>query len=96
MSAPPIGSTNRTPKSAAVPSIAARIQKSTETIAHAPSATVSAKSAAFTNCWPVYVIGRPLISSCNFPNAISEPANDTEPMSADSTVAMPRSTPTSP
>ena len=42
------------------------------------------------------MIGRPLIRSCSFPNATSEPANEIEPTSAEKTVETPRSTPTSP
>ena len=36
--------------------------------------------------WPGNVIGRPLISSCSFAKAIIEPANEIEPISAESTV----------
>ena len=36
--------------------------------------------------WPGNVIGRPLRSSCSFANAISEPANEIEPISAERTV----------
>ena len=36
------------------------------------------------------------MSSCSFANATIEPANEIEPISAESTVAMPRSTPTLP
>ena len=42
------------------------------------------KSAPLTNCWPAYVIGRPPISSCSLANAIIEPANEIEPISAES------------
>jgi hypothetical protein len=42
------------------------------------------------------VIGLPEMSSCSFANAIIEPANEIEPMSAEKTVATPRSTPTCP
>jgi hypothetical protein len=40
-----------------------------------------------TNCWPGYVIGRPRISSWSFANATIEPANEIEPISAESTIA---------
>ncbi len=96
MSAPPIGSTNTTPNSAATRIAAARSQKLTDAIAAAPSAIEPRKSTAFPICWPGYVIGRPLIRSCSFPNATSEPANEIEPTSAEKTVETPRSTPTSP
>ena len=36
--------------------------------------------------WPGKVIGRPLMSSCSFAKAIIEPANEIEPISAESTV----------
>ena len=36
--------------------------------------------------WPGNVIGRPLRSSCSFANAIIEPANEIEPIRAESTV----------
>ena len=36
--------------------------------------------------WPGKVIGRPLSSSCSFANAIIEPANEIEPIRAESTV----------
>ena len=36
--------------------------------------------------WTGNVIGRPLISSCSLPKAISEPANEIEPIRAESTV----------
>ena len=42
------------------------------------------------------MIGRPLIRSCSFPNATIEPANEIEPTSAEKTVDIPLSTPTSP
>src|SRR6266545_3131838 len=96
MSAPPIGRTKRIPKSAAAPTIATSTQKLTPAIAQAPRPTALANSAALTTCWPGYVIGRPETSSCSFANATIEPANETEPMIADSAVEIPRSTPTSP
>ncbi len=37
--------------------------------------------------WPGYVIGRPLISSWSFANAIIEPANEIEPISPESAIA---------
>ena len=38
------------------------------------------------------MIGRPPISSCSFANAIIEPANEIEPISAESTIAIEMST----
>ena len=96
MSAPPIGSTNTTPNRAATRIAAASSHQLTVAIAAAPRAIEPTNSSAFPTCWPGYVIGRPLIRSCSFPNAIIEPANEIEPTSAENTVETPRSTPTSP
>ena len=96
MSAPPIGSTNRIPNSPAAPTIATRIQKRTSTIAQAPSPIAPARRAAFPNFCAGYVIGRPDTSSCSFANATIEPANEIDPMIAETTVEIPRSTPTFP
>ena len=41
----------------------------------------------FPICWPGYVIGRPPISSRSFANAITLPANETLPISAERTIA---------
>ena len=38
--------------------------------------------------WPGYVIGRPVISSWSFAKATMLPANETEPMSAERTIAI--------
>jgi len=51
-----------------------------------PHASAAMKSAPLTNCWPTYVMGRPLISSCSFPNATIEPANEIEPIRPESTI----------
>ena len=93
MSAPPIGSTNRTPKTRR----AADERPQQPLVLHArderdPAARHARKSAALTNCWPAYVIGRPPISSCSLANAIIEPANEIEPISAESTIASEMST----
>ena len=96
MSAPPIGRTKTTPNSAAATIAAASSQKLTLVMASAPSRIETAKSSAFPTCCPGYVIGRPLIRSCSFPNATSEPAKEIDPTSAEKTVATPSSTPTSP
>ena len=87
MSAPPIGRTNMTPNSSA--------RQMSATIAHSPStpATIATPSAAappstrmLKTFWPGNTIGRPLTSSCSFAKATSEPANEIDPISADSTV----------
>ena len=98
MSAPPIGSTNTTPKTAQRRRSAAT---SSQLARRPPSPRRRAQSSrrrasAFPTCWPGNVIGRPLISSCSFPNATIEPANEIEPTSAENTIDDPRSTPTSP
>jgi hypothetical protein len=65
-------------------------------MATAASAIAPPNSSAFPTCCAGYVIGRPLTSSWSFPKATSEPAKEIEPTSAEKTVAIPRSTPTSP
>ena len=93
MSAPPIGSTNRTPKTNAPPTSAHSSHSCwTPATSAIPAAAQARKSAALTNCWPAYVIGRPPISSCSFANAIIEPANEIEPISAERTIESPMST----
>ena len=87
MSAPPIGSTKRTPKRSA-PTIIRTSRKSRcgpapTTIASAQTAPISK---ALPNFWPGYWIGRPEISSCSFPKATIEPANEIEPISAESRI----------
>src|SRR5215469_8229581 len=81
MSAPPIGSTAKTP------SISAAATKPPNTAGvKYPSTSATARPTTdsainpLTNCWPVYVIGRPVMSSWSFANATSEPANEIEPM----------------
>jgi hypothetical protein len=51
-----------------------------------PSVTSAASRAMLPGCWPGYVIGRPPISSRSFANAIRLPANETLPISAESTI----------
>ena len=36
---------------------------------------------ALITCWPGYVMGRPVMSSCSLTNATALPENDTDPMS---------------
>ena len=85
MSAPPIGSTNITPNTSA--------RRMSATIAHCASspATIATPSAAaaptittFTTFWPGNTIGRPLTSSWSFAKATSDPANEIDPISAES------------
>ena len=99
ISAPPIGRTNSTPKTAAAP-IIAQITQPCSVPATIETASVRAPRAtrALTTCWPGYVIGRPLRSSCSFANATSEPANEIAPMSpenATDTASSPSSPPPS-
>ena len=42
------------------------------------------RTSTLTMFWPGNMIGRPLMSSCSFANATSEPANEIEPISAES------------
>ena len=87
MSAPPIGSTNRIPKSSASPTRSHSTHWScTPATSATPRATVASRTAMLKMFWPGNVIGRPLRSSCSFAKAIIEPANEIEPISAESTV----------
>ena len=87
MSAPPIGSTNSTPKrTASATSSHSTHWSSTPAMSAIPSPTAPRKTAALKMFWPGKVIGRPLRSSCSFANATSEPANEIEPIRAESTV----------
>ena len=74
MSAPPIGSTKRTPKSAAA-AISTQSSHSAWTPATSarPAARPPRNTSAFPTFCPGYVIGRPPISSCSFAKAIIEP-----------------------
>ena len=51
-----------------------------------PSAAAPPRTTTFTTFWPGNTIGRPLTSSCSFAKATSEPANEIEPISAESTI----------
>jgi hypothetical protein len=87
MSAPPIGSTNRTPNNNDPPTSAQISHCCSAPAAIAIPATNSArKSRAFSGCCNGYTIGRPRISSCSFANAIIEPANEMLPMIAESMI----------
>ena len=93
MSAPPIGSTKRTPNSSAAPTSAQSSHSSWTPLTSAiPEPAATSKTTPFTNCWPGYVIGRPPISSCSFANATIEPENEIAPISAESTIASEMST----
>ena len=45
---------------------------------------IASAIAAFTTCWPGYVIGRPVITSWSFKKAMIEPANEIAPITAES------------
>ena len=45
---------------------------------------IAAPTSALMTCCPGYVIGRPVISSCNLMNAMALPENETDPMSTPS------------
>ena len=96
MSAPPIGRTNTTPNRAATTIAAASSQQLTVAIAAAPRAIEPTKQDRVPDLLARVRDRPPASSSCSLPNAISEPANEIEPTSAEKTVATPRSTPTSP
>ena len=89
MSAPPIGSTNSTPNSAAPAAIAhSNHCSSAPATITAPATTHAPSNSAFPICWPGYVIGRPRISSWSLANATIEPANEIDPISAERTIAV--------
>ena len=81
MSAPPIGSTNATPRTSAR-TMRDTNENGTEATARTAitKPTIAAASSPLTSCWPGYVIGVPVISSCSFANATMLPANETDPM----------------
>ena len=87
MSAPPIGRTNRIPKSDA-PATSAQISHccSLPAAIAIPAAAIAAKRSPFATCCSGKVIGRPRISSCSFANATIEPANEMLPMIAESMI----------
>ena len=86
MSAPPIGRTNMTPKSSASPIRAMSTHSpSTPAIAATPRAAAPSRTRMLTTFCPGKTIGRPLMSSWSFPYAIAEPANEIDPISAEST-----------
>ena len=87
MSAPPMGSTNITPKTSASPISAMSTHWSSTPVTSAtPRAAAPMRMAALTMFWPTNTIGRPEISSCNLANATSEPENEIEPIRAERTV----------
>src|SRR5947209_363002 len=47
---------------------------------------MTARISALTTCCAGYVIGRPVITSCSLRKAMIEPANDSAPITADSTL----------
>ena len=83
MSAPPIGSTNMLPSSAAATRITTNSPCDSVPAAIAiAQPTATASSPTLMNCWPGSWIGRPGRISWSFPNAMFEPQNETEPMIA--------------
>ncbi len=85
ISAPPIGSTNMTPSTSASATITpyAHVGWMPSVImTHAASPAIANATIPLTNCCPRYVTGRPVMSSCNFRKAITEPAALTAPMIA--------------
>ena len=80
MSAPPIGSTNMLPSSAAPTRIARKSSSDSVPAAMITAqAITTASSAMLRNCWPGSWIGRPGRISCSFPKAMFEPQNEIEP-----------------
>ena len=81
MSAPPIGSTNATPRISARTS-KERKEKGIDAIASTAMAKpmIAAASSPLTICCPGYVIGVPVISSWSLARATMLPANEMEPI----------------
>ena len=83
MSAPPIGSTNRLPSTAAAIRTAmnSACEGSESWLAASTTqpARIPASRMPLTMCWPGKRIGRPEISSWSFAKAMFEPQNETEP-----------------
>jgi hypothetical protein len=92
MSAPPIGSTKRNPKTSA-PSIskASQMPSSVTAVSAIAPRSVSANNAT-VRFWAGARIGRPGTSSCSFPNATRLPQKLTEPTTAEKRIPM-RSSP---
>ena len=88
ISAPPIGSTKSTPRISVRPS--AMLKKSNSfgvlAISMPQQTTIAMRISALTTCWPGYVIGRPVISSCSFRNAMTDPEKLSAPITAVSIV----------
>ena len=81
MSAPPIGNTPSTPSNNAATTIPTNAAAETwPSSMNAERPTTASNTSALTNCWPAYVIGRPVMSSCSFANATRLPEKLTEPM----------------
>ena len=87
MSAPPIGRTNITPKASArtASATSAHCSSSPATSA-APSTAAPPRIAVLTMFCPENTIGRPETSSWSFAKATSDPENEIEPISAESTI----------
>ena len=92
MSAPPIGSTNRFPSSAAAIRTAMNsacegseswLAASTTQPARIPASRMPLKM-----CWPGKRIGRPEISSWSFAKAMFEPQNETEPTTSENRIGI--------
>jgi hypothetical protein len=83
MSAPPIGSTNMLPSSAAETRMTRKSPSDSVPAAMAmPQPIAIASSAVLISCWPGSEIGRPGRTSCSLPNAMFEPQKEIEPMIA--------------
>src|SRR5665213_2112262 len=87
MSAPPIGSTNRIPSTNEATSAIQKNASAFGTLATtSPQQTrIASATSALTICWPGYVIGRPVMTSCSLRKAMIEPANEIAPITAEST-----------
>ena len=87
MSAPPMGSTNRTPKrSAQAMSATSTHCASAPAIAAIPNATPASRTSALKTFCPGKTIGRPLTSSWSLAKATADPAKEIDPISAERTI----------
>ena len=82
MSAPPIGMMIRTPSARVSRTISQKVVPSWSTQNQATSSTVTTPRMAFSGCWPVKVIGAPLMTPCSLAKAMTDPVKVIAPMAA--------------
>ena len=87
-SAPPTGSTKRTPNSSDKPAKIKSGAVPSAEITHADTPMTEARVAAIINRPAGNITGRVVINSCNFKNVMMEPENEIQPTTTVKTVAM--------